>query len=206
MDEARTNTQEERLQQEILADARTRAERIVARATTAAKSARERAEKESRELREKSLSETRAAAEQKARNLLQGIWMEERRHWLVKREECLQEFLASLLKEAEGAPAGDRDRLASLGVLFREALAAMGEDRAMTAWVAPADLSLATPAWLAEQAGHPLPTVSVKADATIGGGVRLCADDGSRLYDNTYAARLGRLQEEFRQELCGCDK
>ncbi len=206
MDEARTNTQEEKLQKEILADARTRAERIVARATTAAKSAKERAEKESRELREKSLAETKAEAEQKARNLLQGIWMEERRHWLVKREECLQAFLSSLLKDASGAPAGDKDRLASLGVLFREALAAMGEERAMTAWVSPVDLATVTPAWLSEQAGHPLPKVSVKADEAIGGGVRLCADDGSRLYDNTYAARLGRLQEEFRQELSGCDK
>ncbi len=204
MEEAHPHSQEERLQQEILSEAKKRASRLVARATADAAQARERWEKDSAQVRENTLARSRQEAERDARNLLQGVWMEERRLWLRKREECLQAFFQSVLEEAAGLPADDRDRRASLESLAREALLAMG-DREMKAQVAEKDLALATPQWLSQLAGRPL-SLQVEADPAVAGGIRLVALDGSRTYDNTYGARLGRLQEEFRREVAACDK
>ena len=78
-------------------------------------------------------------------------------------------------------------------------------DREMKAQVAEKDLALATPQWLSQLAGRPL-SLQVEADPAVAGGIRLVALDGSRTYDNTYGARLGRLQEEFRREVAACDK
>ncbi len=204
MEEIQTHSQEERLQQEILSEARKRASRIVARANAAAGQARERWEKESAEVRERTLRTAREDAERGARSLLQGVWMEERRLWLRKREECLQAFFQSVLEEARKLPSEDRDRRHSLEKLAQEALLAMG-DREMKAQVAEKDLALVTPQWLSELAGHPV-KVQVEASPAIQGGICLVALDGTRTYDNTYGARLDRLQEEFRREVAACDK
>lgn len=48
--------------------------------------------------------------------------------------------------------------------------------------------------------------MTVKAVDSIGGGVRVSTMDRSRVYDNTYGGRLGRLAEDFRREVAGCDK
>ncbi len=197
-------TQEERLQKEILAEAQTRADRIVARANSAAKAAKERAEKEDAAQRERVLTATRNDADQKARNIIQGIWMEERKMWLRKREECLQAFFGSLLKEAQNTPADDRDRVKSLAKLAKEALDAVEADE-IRAFVAEADTALVTPAWLEDLAGHPL-KATVEIDKAIRGGIRIATTDGTRVYDNSYAGRLRRLDQEFRKELASCDK
>ena len=126
MDES-THNQEERLQQEILADAKSRASKIVARARRAAQTAQERADAEAAAVRERTLEHCRKEAAQKARNILQGIWMEERRQWLKRREECLDAFFASIQKEACGLAADDRERRRSLENLLKEAFQAMGE-------------------------------------------------------------------------------
>ena len=99
---------------------------------------------------------------------------------------------------------GERCAVVTPQATVREALLAMG-DREMKAQVAEKDLALATPQWLSQLAGRPL-SLQVEADPAVAGGIRLVALDGSRTYDNTYGARLGRLQEEFRREVAACDK
>lgn len=196
-------TQEERLQKEILAEAQTRADRIVARANSAAKAAKERAEKENAAQRERALTASRKEADQKTRNIIQGIWMEERKMWLRKREECLQAFFASILKEAQDT-VDERDREKSLSKLAKEAMVAIEADE-IRVFVAEADTTLVTPAWLEAIAGHPL-KATIEVDKAIRGGIRIATLDGTRVYDNSYAGRLRRLDQEFRQELSSCDK
>lgn len=203
MDES-THNQEERLQQEILADAKSRASKIVARARRAAQTAQERADAEAAAVRERTLEHCRKESDQKARNILQGIWMEERRQWLKRREECLDAFFASILKEACGLAADDRERRRSLENLLKEAFQAMGEGELLVE-VSPADAPLVTPVWIGEKTGRAT-GVTVKAVDSIGGGVRVSTMDRSRVYDNTYGGRLGRLAEDFRREVAGCDK
>ena len=196
-------SQEEKLRQEILAEARNRADKIVARATSAAAAAKARAEKNAQELRERTLEQTRKEAAVKARNIIQGIWMEERKMWLRKREECLTKFSQSLLKDAQELPADDPFRIKSLEKLAKEALAAI-EANSVTVSVSERDLPLVTPQWLAAQAGREL-DARVVADKAVLGGIRIATADGLRVYDNTYTGRLARLQEEFRREVAGCD-
>ena len=196
-------SQEERLQQEILAEAKNRADKIVARATRAANTAKERAEKEAQTLRERTLEQTRKEAADKARNIVQGIWMEERKMWLRKREECLTAFFDSLLKEIQELKADDADRVKSLEKLAKEALAGLETDEVLVS-VAEKDLPLVTPQWVTAQAGRPM-KAAVVADKAIQGGIRIATPDGRQVFDNTYAGRLARFQEEFRQELAGCD-
>ena len=196
-------SQEERLQQEILTEARNRADKIVARANSAAATAKARAEKDAQALRERTLEQTRKEAAVKARNIIQGIWMEERKMWLRKREECLTEFFQSLLKDAQELRADDQSRVKSLEKLAKEALEAL-EASEMVVSVSEKDLTLVTPQWIAAQAGREV-QATVTADKAILGGIRIATPDGLRVYDNTYAGRMARLQENFRRELAGCD-
>ncbi|MCQ2396729.1 MAG: V-type ATP synthase subunit E [Lentisphaeria bacterium] len=199
-----SQSQEERLQKEILAEAKSRADKIVARAQSAANSAKARAEKEIAELRERTLEQSRKDYDQKARNIIQGIWMEERKMWLRKREECLETFFASLLKEAQELKDGDSDREKSLRNLAREALEAVDCDE-MVVKVSNTDAALVTSNWLEEIAGRRL-QATIVPDESVKGGLFIESADGRLSYDNTYAGRLLRLKETFRRELASCDK
>lgn len=199
-----SQSQEDRLQQEILAEAKSRADKIVARAQSAANSAKARAEKEAAALRERTLEQSKKEYEQKARNIIQGIWMEERKMWLRKREECLEAFFGSLLKEAQELEGGDRDREKSLRNLAVEALQALECD-GLVVKISKTDAALVTPQWLDGVAGKHL-QATIVVDETIKGGLRVESSDGRLSYDNTYAGRLLRLKESFRRELASCDK
>ncbi|MBQ4479378.1 MAG: V-type ATP synthase subunit E [Victivallales bacterium] len=198
--------QEKRLKEEILGDAREKAERVVARAKTDAATALKRAKTLNERRRTKALEQTRAEAEHHAENILSGIWNEQRKMWLVRREEVIQKFLKGLLDELAACPANSPERVASLSTLASEALAAMPSDELLVA-VASADRSTVTPEWLAER----LPSgrnahFIVQADPAIGGGMRVASADGRFAYDNTFAGRLARLEEGFRRILADCDR
>ena len=197
--------QEKRLEAEILADAREQAERLVARATADAATALKRAKTLNERRRTKALAETRKEAERKAENIVSGIWNEQRKMWLVRREQAIQEFLKGLLDELAAQPASDPRRLAALSALASEALAAVPSAE-LTVEVSEADLGTVTPAWLSERmpegrAAH----FTVQASPTIRGGLKVLSADGRFAYDNTYVGRLARLDEEFRRTLADCE-
>ena len=197
--------QEKRLEAEILADAREKAERLVARATADAATALKRAKTLNERRRTKALAETRKEAERKAENIVSGIWNEQRKMWLVRREQAIQEFLKGLLDELAAQPASDPRRLAALSALASEALAAVPSAE-LTVEVSEADLGTVTPAWLSERmpegrAAH----FTVQASPTIRGGLKVLSADGRFAYDNTYVGRLARLDEEFRRTLADCE-
>ena len=193
-------SQEERLREEILADAKRRADKILARARSDGESAAARARRANERRRKSALAEAQASGEQKRRNILQGVETEKRRMWLQRREECIDEVLAAVRARAEGLEAGSPERAAALAALAEEAFASVGAAAQLRVAVNPADAALATPTWLRER-GAGAAECAVEADPRIGGGIRVATPDGRLFYDNTFAARLKRLRERFRTEL-----
>ena len=114
--------QEKRLEEEILGDARQKADHVVARATADAATAVKRAKVLNERRRNKALAQTREEAERKAENIVSGIWNEQRKMWLIRREQAIQTFLNGMLDELAAKPANATERLASLEALA-EALA-----------------------------------------------------------------------------------
>ena len=197
--------QERRLEEELRSDAREKAERVVARATADAATALKRAKTLNERRRTKSLAQARADAERKAENILAGIWNEQRKMWLMRREQAIHNFLDGLLAEVAALEPGSAERVNSLAALATEALAAVPAGELVVA-VAPADQATVTPEWLTKRlpAGRS-PHFTVQADSSIGGGLRVASADGRFDYDNTFAGRLARLAEEFRRTLADCD-
>ncbi|MBR6470199.1 MAG: V-type ATP synthase subunit E [Victivallales bacterium] len=198
--------QEKRLEEEILGDARQKAERVVARANADAAAALKRARTLNERRRTKALEQTREEAEHHAENILSGIWNEQRKMWLMRREEVIRRFLKGLLDDLGAAPAKSPERLASLSTLAAEALAAVPAAEVLVE-VSAVDLPTVTPEWLAKRlpAGRAA-RFTVQASSGIGGGLKVASADGRFTYDNTYAARLARLEEEFRRTLADCEK
>ncbi|MBR4518539.1 MAG: V-type ATP synthase subunit E [Victivallales bacterium] len=198
--------QERRLEEELRADAREKAERVVARATADAATALKRAKTLNERRRAKALAQARAEAERKAENILAGIWNEQRKMWLMRREQAIQNFLNGMLADLAGLEPGSAERRKSLEALATEALAAVSADELIVT-VAPADQATVTPDWLAERlpAGRSA-HFTIQPDTSIGGGLRVASRDGRLDYDNTFAGRLMRMEEEFRRTLADCDK
>lgn len=200
------DSQEKRLEEELRADARQKAEHVIARATADAATALKRAKTLNERRRAKALAQARAEAERKAENILAGIWNEQRKMWLMRREQAIQTFLNGVLDELATQPANAPEHLSSLSALATEALAAVPAPE-LTVLVTSADLSTVTPDWLTRhlpdgRTAH----FTVQADTTIRGGLKIISSDGRLSYDNTYAGRLSRLAEEFRQTLADCEK
>ena len=198
--------QEKRLEEEILGDARQKAERVVARANADAATALKRAKTLNERRRKKVLEQTREEAEHHAENILSGIWNEQRKMWLLRREEVIQKFLKGLLEELAACPPDSPERMASLTALAGEALAAVPADELLVE-VSAVDLPAVTPEWLANRlpAGRSA-HFTVQASSAITGGLTVASADGRRAYDNTYAGRLARLEEEFRRTLADCER
>ncbi|MBP5300626.1 MAG: V-type ATP synthase subunit E [Victivallales bacterium] len=197
--------QEKRLEQEILGDARQKAERIVARATSDAAAALKRARTLNERRRKKALDQARQEAGRKADNIVSGIWNEQRKMWLNRRERAIREFLDALLAELAGQDAASPARQASLRALASEALAAVPA-RDLTVTVAPADRPTVTAEWLKERLAPGRDAeFTVQEDSAIQGGIHVASADGRYAYDNTYRGRLARLDAEFRQILADCD-
>ncbi len=198
--------QEKRLEEEILNDARQKAERVVARATADAATALKRAKTLNERRRAKALEQARQEADRKASNIVSGIWNEQRKMWLQRREQSIQAFLKGLLEELAKQPAASEERKASLAALAGEALAAVPAQE-LTVQIAEVDRATVTPEWLSAQ----LPAdrsarFMVEVSPEVTGGLRVLSADGRFAYDNTYAGRLARMEEEFRRTLADCEK
>lgn len=198
------NPQEDKLQAEILGDAKTRAERVIARANNEADKARQLAAEESTRNRGERLAEASAEADMKCRSIVVDIKQEIRRRWLLASEASLSEFLQTACAAVEQGE--DIDRARSLALLAREALAAIGPGDGQ-ATVNPADAGTITPAWLEalscelfgdDRASH----YEVRADPALSGGILITSNDGRRRFDNSYATRLQRLWDDLRGLAC----
>lgn len=200
------NEQEQRLQQEILDDAKRRAGRLVSRAKRDAAKMRKAAEDEVEAARAQRLAAARKTAEDRYRAITARIRHEILRRWLTRREAALDELLNGALTRLEAGADIDRER--SLVQLLHEALAALGTGT-YTVRLRPADRALFTDDLVARTVRAALAPeaaatthIRVLADAALGPGLVLVDADGRRSFDNTYATRLQRLREPLRALVC----
>ncbi|HPY89130.1 MAG TPA: V-type ATP synthase subunit E [Lentisphaeria bacterium] len=189
-----------KLETEILADARTKAERTIARAQNDAEAMRKKAEALAASKREERLREAELQAEAQARSILVDVQQEARRHWLLAREKCLDELLDQALEQAFLAKGEERAQ--SLRSLAIEALQALGPMPCLVE-IAPADATLVTPAWLQNLAAELFGAeaaidFTVQVNPDIRGGLQCTTTDHARRFDNTYASRLRWMKTELR--------
>jgi vacuolar-type H+-ATPase subunit E/Vma4 len=189
-----------KLETEILADARTKAERTIARAQNDAEKMRKKAQTLAASKREERLREAEVQAEAQARAILVEVEQEARRHWLLAREKCLDELLDQALEQASQAEGEERAQ--SLRNLAIEALQALGPASCLVE-IASTDAAIVTPAWLqtlaTELFGEKTAIdFTVQFNPDIRGGLQCTTTDQARRFDNTYASRLRWMKTELR--------
>ena len=191
--------QEDKLKQELLADANAQAAEIMARAQEEADRMIEQARRHAAERREVRLAAAMEEAEKRCRSIFADIELETSRRWLRKQEACIDELLQTALAKADKAEGFDR--ASSLASLAKEALAAIG-DRDCSVFFNPADEVVVTRDWLQKLSREVYPgSTSVyvlKADPSIDGGIVLETKDGARQVDNSYRTRLLRMKDGLR--------
>ena len=194
------NQQEDKLQGEILEDAKTKAERLIARAKNDADAVILNAQKEAEEKHRQRIQDAQQEAQSQTKTILAGIQMEISRRWLAKREQCIDNVLGKALEDACRATPDQRRQ--ALMALAREAIRAIGNQPCKVT-VSQQDQDIATPQWLADLAGETLggqepPQYTVTADQTMDGGIRLQTVDGRRTFDNSFQLRLSRMKDQLR--------
>jgi vacuolar-type H+-ATPase subunit E/Vma4 len=191
--------QEDKLKQELLADADAQAAEIIARAQEEADKMIAQARQNAAEKREARLAAAAEEAEKQCRTIFADIELETNRRWLRKQESCINDLLLTALAKVDKAEGFDRT--ASLASLAKEALAAIG-DRDCAVSFNPADEAIVTRDWLQKLSREIYPgSTSVyvlKADPSIDGGIVLETKDGARQVDNSYKTRLQRMRDELR--------
>ena len=194
------NYQEEKLRQEILGDARTKAERTVARARNEAGKNIARAQEDAAKKREARLAEAERDIEDKCNALLLDVERESRRHWLLGREACIDAMLQEALKTAEQTTGEAHAK--SMEMLAEEAIRAIGPT-AMTVTFPPQDSHLVTPQWLLAIAeklfgADSVASFTLAPNQNAPQGISFTTDDGQRTFDNTYASRLAKMKDNLR--------
>jgi len=192
--------QEEKLRQEILGDAKTKAERMLARAHNEAEKNISKARDDAAKKREARLADAERDIESKCKAILMDVERESRRHWLLGLEVRIDEMLQMAL-QAASQTTGEL-HVKSMTMLAEEALRAIGP-AAMTVTFPTQDSTLVTRQWLqaiAEKVfgtGHSASfTLNPQPEALP--GISFITDNGQRTFDNTYASRLDKMRDQLR--------
>jgi vacuolar-type H+-ATPase subunit E/Vma4 len=191
--------QEQKLRDEILNDAKRKAERTLTRAKRDAAKAHEQAADEQKTEREQALARATERADARCRAILATVSQEVRQRRLRARENIIEQCLDEALAGAAGL-SGD-DAKTSLGGLLAEAVQALGPGEAVVR-VRPEDAAAISAEFLSSLGVDPA-TLTVQTDESLGGGVIVESADGRRQFDNTYATRRERLREQLRTLLAG---
>ncbi len=198
------DSQEQRLQQEIIADAQKKAERVRVKALTEKERLLQKCRQDLAVRRQERLAEVDAEVAQHARNIQNSLAMEKRKRWLRKREESIRELFAQTQRQAEESIGSLREQ--SLGTLAEEALAALQSGDYLVEF-ALQDAGQVTLEWLTRRAQNALGSQAVDCHfqlqpvAEVKGGIRFLSRDQSRLFDNTFATRMQLLQDRLRSLL-----
>jgi vacuolar-type H+-ATPase subunit E/Vma4 len=198
------DSQEQRLQQEIYADAEKKAERIRAKSLTERDRLLAKCRQDMAVRREERMAEVALEIAQQKRNLQNSLGMEKRKRWLLKREESIRQLFAQVQELAEKSSGKQREE--SLARLAEEALGAL-QNGDYLAQFAEADAGLVTPDWLAQRAQRALGEqagncrFTLQPSAEVKGGIRFLSSDQSRLFDNTFASRMQLLKDQMRGTL-----
>ncbi|MBO4512963.1 MAG: hypothetical protein J5746_09360 [Victivallales bacterium] len=192
--------QEQRLRDEIIGDAKAKAERLLARARNDAAKIVDRAKREAAAKRKERMAEVEKEMTQKCGAIVRGVETELKRHWLAGREERLEAMLATALEKAASTTGENHKR--SMTLLAKEAILALGPCHAEVHFPEK-DATLVTEQWLAAIAKEVL---DKKADFSFQlcpspdapDGLRFVTLDGRKEFDNTYASRLQKMKDGIR--------
>lgn len=198
------NDSETKLKDEILADAKRRADRLTKRAERDASKEIDAVKEEHKDLAEKRLEEARKQAEDRRRAIAAGIEHEITKRWLNMREARLEALFDDLLQQLEARR--DIDSARSLQQLLIEALSALGPTTVTVR--AGADCasilddaligSAIQHAWNEESGSAAAASVTVEVDENVRSGLIAISADKRKRFDNTYATRLARLHDNLR--------
>ena len=197
----RLMNEESKLQQEILNDAKRKAERTVKRATRDAEKALEQVKKQEERLRVRRLDEAKAEAETTYRSITATISYEKRRLWLSAREKELQALFDDMLKQLSAGENIDRTR--ALSELLLESLVAIGRQDTVI-HLNPQDRPVFTKDVVEElltrafDGAEKVPNVRFVEDDSVTGGLIAFSQDGTKRFDNRYATRMERLCNTLR--------
>lgn len=192
--------QEEKLRQAILAEAQGEAQRLIDRAKAVARKAVKEAEKEADALKASRLQEMKQEADASARAVDLAIQREIYRLQVIRREECLDKLFRNALEQCATLSGPEHER--SLRQLAAEAIHSIGEDEIIVRFPV-SDSAIVTESWLQSIAQEALPSGSnavfrLQPSDTAAPGLYFETADGTRAFDNTYAARLRYNQEALR--------
>lgn len=193
-------SQEEKLRQAILAEAQGEARRLIDRAKAAAQRAMKEAQKKADAILASRQQEIKQEAEAAARAADLEIQRKIYRSQVIRREECLDELFKRALEQCAALSGPEHER--SLRQLAAEALRSLGEDEIIVRFPT-ADSTIVTESWLQSIAQEALPSGSnavfrLQPSDTAAPGLYFETADGTRAFDNTYAARLRYNQEALR--------
>ena len=192
--------QESKLREEILGDARVKAERAWARARNEADALRRKCRREIAAHRTARLNEVSAAAREESNHLLLQVEQQTRALWLKRREESLDDLFAKAVAECAKLTGEQRER--SLAALTEEALRGLGSLPRLTARFPSDCADFLTVGWLRKCAERALGAdgAAMEFDLDPHGepGIVLSTPDGRMCFDNTYRSRLRYLKEELR--------
>lgn len=198
------NTQEQRLQAEILAESQEKAEKVLARARNDIKRMETKAASDREQLRKNRLAETEAEAAAALKALNSQITIEERRRLLLAREAEIGKIFQQALALAASRP--ENERRQSLTGLAAEAIRALGPGEYRVT-CNEADLAIVTAEFLDKIAAETFAGQRaacqwlIAADNHMRGGIRFAATDNSRNFDNSLEGRLAFMDRELRMVL-----
>ena len=195
------NHQEDKLRQEILGDAKLKADRIVARAKNEAQKTIDAAKAEIAQKREDRLREANEDADAKCHSIMLDVQRESTRHWLLKREQCIDDMFQEAVRQAAETTGEAHQK--SLLQLAEEALAAIGPAE-MRVIFNSKDAAIVTETWLraiakrlfGEKASQTQFILEPDDDAPT--GIAFATTDGARTFDNSYASRLRQMRDDLR--------
>ncbi|MBR4220641.1 MAG: V-type ATP synthase subunit E [Victivallales bacterium] len=195
------NHQEDKLRQEILGDAKLNAERIVARAKNEAQKTIDAAQAEVDQKRADRLHEANEEADSKCHSILLDVQRESTRHWLLQREQRIDEMFQEAVRQASELTGEEHEK--SLLQLAEEAMAAVGPAD-MRVIFNSKDTAIITEPWLraiaaklfGEKAAQVAFTLEPGDNAPA--GIAFATTDGARTFDNSYAARLRNMKDTLR--------
>ena len=189
------------LREEILGDARKRAERTVRNAEREAQEVLSEARRKAEAAEGEISQAARARGEKRARAELASVAVERKRIALSAKEEVIDGiFEAALTRAAAGSGQERRETIRRLAQAAAERIS--GEELVMRVSASDAelvdegllaDLNARAGAGCAFRAGRPV--------TGAGGGVIVEGADGREVFDNTFEARAGRLRQVLRLEL-----
>lgn len=193
---------EDALINEILSDARKKAERTVRRAEQESRSIIQKAQEEADEQLAAAAAAAQVRAERERTIVLATVDVEAQRLELAARERIIQHAFAT----AQGRIASRRgfDCNATLVQLIADAARAIGGDSFIVS-VARADQHAGGIAGLqkavSQRLGRDVRLQYAPAAAPITGGAIVHSSDGRRMVDNSFDGRMARMHDDVRRQI-----